>query len=189
MQQKNKRICPVENAKGLDNVFRKWAHNPKKLLKDYVKEGMVVLDVGCGPGLFSVEMAMMVGESGKVIAVDLQEGMLKKLEHKIAEKEIAERIELRQCEKNKIGVSERVDFVLAFYMVHEVPNQMDFFREIGSILKPNGKVFIIEPMFHVSKKAFENTINIAKEAGLKLFKKEKVFFSRAVVLETTVDSE
>ena len=182
MKEKNKRVCPVENTRGLDNIFRKWIHNPKKLLKDYIKEGMIVLDVGCGPGLFSVEMATMVGEFGKVIAVDLQEGMLKKLENKIAGKKIAKRIELHQCEKNKIGISEKVDFVLAFYMIHEVPNQMDFFKEIKSILKPNGKIFIIEPKFHVSKRAFEDTINIAKEAGLKPFKKEKVFFSRAVVL-------
>ena len=173
----------VENAGSLDNIFRKWIHNPKKLLKNYVKEGMIALDVGCGPGLFSIEMAKMVGKTGKVVAVDLQEGMLKKIKNKIAGKEIRNRIELHQCKKNKIEISEKVDFVLAFYMVHEVPNQMNFFKEINSALKINGKVFIIEPKFHVSKKAFEDTINVAKEAGLKISKKEKVFFSRAIILE------
>jgi len=183
MKEKNGRICPVENAGSLDNIFRKWVHNPKKLLKDYVKEGMIALDVGCGPGLFSIEMAKMVGKTGKVIAVDLQEGMIKKLENKIIGTEIEKRIKLHQCEKNKIGISEKVDFVLAFYMVHEVPNQMNFFKEIKSILNLNGKAFIIEPRFRVSNKAFEDTINIAKEAGLKISKKEKVFFSRAIILE------
>ncbi len=183
MKEKNERICPVENAGNLDNIFRKWVHNPKKLLKDYVKEGMIALDVGCGPGLFSIEMAKMVGKTGKVIAADLQEGMLKKVENKIIGTEIEKRIKLHQCEKNKIGISEKVDFVLAFYMIHEVPNQMNFFKEIKSMLKTNGKMFIIEPMFHVSKNAFEDTINIAKEAGLKRSKKEKVLFSRAIILE------
>ena len=79
MVKRNKRVCPVENARGLDNIFRKWIHNPNKILGEYVNEGMVVLDVGCGPGLYSVEMAKMVGKSGKVIAADLQEGMLKRL--------------------------------------------------------------------------------------------------------------
>jgi len=46
------------------------------------------LDLGCGPGFFSVEMAEMVGASGKVIAVDMQEGMLRKLESKIQGTEI-----------------------------------------------------------------------------------------------------
>lgn len=182
-KEKNRRVCPVEAAGSLDNIFRKWIHNPKKLLKDYIKEGMVALDLGCGPGLFSIEMAAMVGKTGKVIAIDLQEGMLEKIKSKIQGKEIEKRIKLHKCEKNKIGISTKADFVLAFYMVHEVPNQMDFFREIKSILKPNGKIFVIEPQFHVSKKAFENTINIAKEIGLKKSKKEKVFFSRAAILE------
>ncbi|MEA3513943.1 MAG: class I SAM-dependent methyltransferase [Nanoarchaeota archaeon] len=130
MEKKNKRVCPVENAGSLDNILRKWIHNPKKILGNYVEEGMVVLDIGCGPGLFSVEIAKMVGKTGKVIAADLQEGMLKKLRSKIRGKDIERGIKL-----------------------------------------------------HVSKKAFEETINIAKKARLKSVKMEKVFFSRAIILE------
>nr|CBH38630.1 hypothetical protein BSM_21070 [uncultured archaeon] len=44
---------------------------------------MTALDLGCGPGFFSVEMAIMVGEYGLVIATDLQEGLLQKLKNKI----------------------------------------------------------------------------------------------------------
>ncbi len=184
MKNRNRRVCPVENAKSLDNIFRRWAHNPKRLLKNYVKEGMAVLDIGCGPGLFSTEMATMVGKTGKVIAADLQEGMLEKVKSKIKGKEIEKRVVLHKCSKNKIGLSESVDFALAFYMVHEVPNQKKFFREIKSILKPGGKIFVIEPRFHVSEKAFENTIGIAKETGFRPVKRENVFLSRAVVLGT-----
>ena len=43
--------------------------------------------------------------------------------------ELEERITLHQSQKDRIGVSENVDFVLAFYMVHEVPNQEEFFIE------------------------------------------------------------
>lgn len=179
---KNKRVCPVERAGGLDNIFRKWLHNPNKLLKKYVKEGMTVLDVGCGPGLFTVEMAALVGKTGKVIAADLQQGMLEKLKNKIRGKEIESRIETLKCESDKIGVTGKVDFVLAFYMVHEVPDQTFFFKEIQSILKPHGKLFVVEPYFHVSKDDFEGMLNSAQNAGLKPYKKEKVLFSRAVVL-------
>lgn len=72
-------------------------------------------------------------------------------------------------------------FVLG-YILKRI-NQKSFFEEIRSILKPDGKMFIIEPKFHVSKKAFENTIDTAGKTGLKPFKKEKVFFSRAIVLK------
>lgn len=166
----------------MDNVVRKWVQNPNKILKNYLREGMTVLDVGCGPGFFTIEMAKLVGKAGRVIAADLQEGMLDKLADKIAGKEIEKRISLHQCDKDRIGVTEKVDFVLVFYMVHEVPDQKNFFREIHSILKPGGKMLVIEPKFHVSGENFRNTLNIAREAGFKPLKRERVFMSRAVVL-------
>ncbi len=43
------RVCPVELAGSLDNRFRRWLQNPRKILAPYVREGMKVLDIGCGP--------------------------------------------------------------------------------------------------------------------------------------------
>ena len=94
MSGKDEHVCPVENAGGLDSGIRKLLHRPKKILGNYVRDGMTVLDLGCGPGFFSVELAEMVGASGKVIAADLQEGMLRKLENKIRGTEIEKRIKL-----------------------------------------------------------------------------------------------
>ncbi|MCD4845090.1 MAG: methyltransferase domain-containing protein [Methanosarcinales archaeon] len=182
MNEKNKRVCPVENAKSLDNIFRKLVQNPKKILKDYVKEGMTVLDVGCGPGFFSVEMADMVGESGNVIAADLQQGMLEKVEKKIKGSYIENRIELHKCEKDRIGITTKVDHILAVYMVHEVPDMDKFLAEMYSILKPDGSFLIIEPPFHVSKKAFEETVNRACARGFKEIKRPGMILNKAVVL-------
>ncbi|MGB3460067.1 MAG: class I SAM-dependent methyltransferase [Halobacteriota archaeon] len=184
MVDKNKRVCPIKRAGGLDNRVRRLLQNPQKILGNYVKEGMTALDLGCGPGFFSVEMAIMVGESGLVIATDLQEGMLQKLKNKIRGTEIEKRIKLHKCEEDKIGVTENVDFVLAFYMVHEVPDQKKFFEEIKSILKAKGKALIVEPkLFHVSKGAFKEAIKKAKEIGLEPVEKPRIFLSRAVILE------
>ena len=180
--ERSKRVCPVRHTRSLDNVFRRWIHNPRKLLKEYVKEGMIVLDIGCGSGLYSVEMAKMVGERGMVIAADLQEGMLQKLKNKIQETKIEKRIRLHRCEEDRMGITEKIDFALAFYMVHEVPDQEKFFKEMRSILKPDGKFLIIEPKFHVSKEAFEETIKRAITIGFKPSEKPKVLLSRAMVL-------
>ncbi len=144
MCNRNNRVCPVERAGSLDNRIRRWFQNPQKILKPHIEEGMTVLDLGCGPGFFSIDMAQIVGRSGRVIASDLQEGMLKKLSDKINGTELEDRITLHKSDENKIGVSENVDFVLAFYMVHEVPDQEEFFIEIETILKPNGQVLIVE---------------------------------------------
>jgi ubiquinone/menaquinone biosynthesis C-methylase UbiE len=176
-------VCPVERAGILDHRIRRWLQDPQKILRPYIEEGMTVLDIGCGPGFFSIDLAHMVGRSGRVIASDLQEGMLQKLRDKIRGTELEERITLHQCEEDKVGVSVNVDFVLAFYMVHEVPNPKTFFEEIKSILKPDGQMLIVEPPFRVSKRAFEETIRKAREAGWKPVEGPKVPLSKSVILK------
>jgi ubiquinone/menaquinone biosynthesis C-methylase UbiE len=182
--QKN-RVCPVSLAGGLDNKIRRCLQNPRKILAPYIQEGMTVLDIGCGPGFFSIELAQMAGKSGRVIAADLQEGMLQKLKDKIQGTELEERIKLHKCETNTLGLPEKVDFILAFYMVHEVPDQQGFFNEIKSALTQNGHVFIIEPPFHTSKKAFEEIVSRAQAAGLKVVDRPKIFPNKAVVLQNS----
>ncbi len=177
------RVCPSEIAGILDNRIRRIFHDPEKILGPYVKEGMKVLDMGCGPGYFSIALAKMVGSSGRVIAADLQEGMLRKVKKKIKGTEIEERITLHKCESDRIGLSEKVDLAITLYMLHEVPYQEKTLNEIASILKPNGHLLIAEPYIHVSKKAFERTIRIAQDAGFTVVEKPEIFFSRAVLLK------
>ncbi|MBM4341663.1 MAG: class I SAM-dependent methyltransferase [Deltaproteobacteria bacterium] len=177
------RVCPVERAGSLDNVFRRLLQNPLKILAPYIQEGIVALDVGCGPGFFTLTMAQLVGSTGRVIGVDLQEGMLEKIRRKIRETEFENRIALHKCEGNSIGVAEQVDFVLLFYMVHEVPNKDEFFTEIARLLKPTGKVLIVEPPFHVSKAAFESTLRTAEKAGFKHSRGPRILLSKTSILQ------
>jgi len=57
MSGKSGRVCPVERAGSLDNKIRRWLRNPQKILGPYIDEGMTVLDIGCGPGLFTADFA------------------------------------------------------------------------------------------------------------------------------------
>ena len=162
MDNERNRVCPVALADSLDNKMRRWLQNPHKILSPFIREGMTVLDVGCGPGFFSIELAKMVGSNGKVISADLQDGMLLKLAGKIRGTELEKRIKLVKCEKDRINVSEKIDFGLAFFMVHEIPGKEHFFKELKSILNEKGQILIVEPKFlHVSRKDFELTTKIA----------------------------
>lgn len=181
-KKNNNRICSAKHAGGLDNSIRKALQNPHKILSPFIKDGMTVLDVGCGSGVFTIEIAKLLSGSGKVIAADRQEEMLEIVRRKIKESQLDERIELHKCSDNNIGVNEKVDFILAFYMVHEVPSQDKLFNEMRSILKADGKILIVEPKFHVTKKAFSYMLQILNNKGFEIIDGPKVFFSRSVLL-------
>lgn len=184
MNKERNRVCPVELANSLDNKIRRWLQNPRKILSPYIKEGMKILDVGCGPGFFSIELAKMAGEKGKVYSVDLQEGMLQKLEDKIHGTSLQKIIQLIKCEQDEIIIPEMVDFILAFYMIHEVPDKNKFFESMKNILNEKGEFLIVEPkLFHVSKKEFNSTISKAEAVGFKAAKGPQLFLSFSSILK------
>ncbi len=182
MSVDHERVCPVERAGSLDNIWRKWLQDPYKILTSHVREGMTVLDVGCGPGFFTIPMARLVGETGRVIAADLQDGMLEAVRKKISGTELEGRLTLHRCGVDRIGVPGPVDFVLLFYMVHEVPDKAGLFGEIAQMLRPAGRALIVEPPLHVSRAAFDRTLVSARAAGLTALRGPKVFLSKTALL-------
>jgi ubiquinone/menaquinone biosynthesis C-methylase UbiE len=120
-------ICPWWLAYTFDNPFRRFFHNPEKMLGSYVAKGMTVLDIGCGMGFFSIGLAKLVGDKGCVIAADVQPKMLSVLEKRAEKVGVLNRIRIHRCEPDKLGVETTVDFILVFWMVHEVPDTNIFF--------------------------------------------------------------
>ena len=177
------KVCPVELAGSLDSSLRRKFQNPAKILKPFIKPGDKVLDFGCGPGFFTFDIAQLVGDSGLVYAADLQEGMLEIVKSKIEELNLSGRIKVHKCDESAINLNDSVDFVLAFYMIHELANQDDTFSELNGILKPHGRLLIIEPNFHVTKRDFQNMIIRLEKAGFKTIKKSKSFFNRSVLVQ------
>lgn len=180
--QSNKHICPAELAGSLDNRLRRWVQNPVRILSPHIRKGLKVLDLGCGPGFFTIEMAKLLDGNGKVIAADLQEGMLNIIRKKISGTSLEKIISLQKCQDDSIGITESVDFILAFYMVHEVPDQERLFKELKSVLKPGGKMLIAEPSFHVSGKAFRRMLSRAEAEGFSIVSNHKHIISRYVIL-------
>ncbi|MCG6538156.1 MAG: class I SAM-dependent methyltransferase [Syntrophales bacterium LBB04] len=178
-------ICPWWLGLILDNPIRRFIHNPEKILGGYIKSGQTVLDLGCGSGTFTISIARMVGETGKVIAVDVQEEMLQLVRKKAAKEGLESRIITLKSDANGLGVSDRVDFALAFYMVHEVPDVEAFLKGVASLLKREGRLLIVEPKLHVSAYSFKKTIMAAQQAGLKPIFEPKIWFSRSMLLQFT----
>ena len=182
-KEKHLYVCPAKFAGSLDNPVRNLVHKPLRILEAYVSKGMTVLDLGCGPGFFTIEMAKLVGEAGKVIAADLQQDMLDKVAAKINGTDLKQRIELHKCQVDTIGISQKVDFVLAFWMIHEVPDQHGLFEELKSVMNPGCRIMIIEPKIHVTEKSFRNMIGLSDLAGLEIIERPKIWLSRSVLLQ------
>ncbi len=178
--------CPWWLLFTFDNPLRRFVHDPQKIVRQYVKQGDTVLDVGCGMGFFTLGLAELVGNNGRAIAADLQEQMLAGLRKRARKAELLERIQLCQSTPDDIGVNEPLDFALAFWMVHEVRQPTFFMLQIHKLLVPGGKFLIVEPIIHVTDRAFGQTVSMAEDAGYRVVDQPKIRVSRAVLLEKQV---
>ena len=133
-------------------------------------------------GFFTIPAARMVGESGRVIAVDVQEKMLKALTRRADKAGVSGRIVTKVCEPTSIGISDPIDLCLALYVVHEVPDAGSLFSQIRSVLKPTGKLLISEPNARVSEEEFQRTVALASDAGFKVVGKPEIPRSRSALL-------
>ena len=161
-------VCPWWAGYFLLSPLRRLRQSPRRWLGPFVREGMLVLEPGPGMGFFTLDVARMVGPSGQVVAVDLQEKMLAGLRRRAERAGLAERIELRLAGADRLGVDDlagRVDLVLAIYMVHEMPDADAFFAEAWRALRPGGRLLFAEPRWHVPRKQFERLIAAAERAG------------------------
>jgi ubiquinone/menaquinone biosynthesis C-methylase UbiE len=165
----SKRVCPHWVGYLLANPLRRFVHNPDRILAPFVTGGMTVLDVGPGMGFFTLPLAKRVGPAGKVICVDVQESMLRSLQKRAATSQLADRILLRVGKSTSLCLSDfdgRIDFALAFAVVHEIPDISNFFAELSKALKPGALCLIAEPKWHVSGKDFEATLIAAMQKSL-----------------------
>lgn len=173
--------CPWWLGYTFDNPVRRLFHDPYEILSDYISPGQTVLDIGCGMGYFSLALAKQVGHEGKVIALDVQSQMIEHAKRRAESEGLADRIEFRICSPNHLGIKSHVDFVLAFWVIHEVEDPKRLFEEVQSILNPDGNFLIVEPKGHVSAARFENTINLMQQIGYRVKEGPKVKFSRSII--------
>jgi SAM-dependent methyltransferase len=180
------RVCPWWLGYWLASPIRKWiTGDPKKLLAPYVRAGMTVLEPGPGMGFFTLPLARMVGPGGRVVAVDLQPKMLTELKRRAGKSGLLERIETRQAEPNRLLIADlkdKVDFALAFAVVHEMPSAEGFFAETAAALKPAALLFFAEPSGHVDDEKFHSELEAARKAGLEAAGAPQVRGSRAALL-------
>jgi ubiquinone/menaquinone biosynthesis C-methylase UbiE len=179
-------VCPWWMGYLLASPIRKLYQNPKKILEPYIKSGMIVLEIGPGMGFFTLPMARMVGQNGKIVCPDIQEKMLKALTRRALRAGLENRIHTRLASTDSLNIDEfsgQVDFVLAFAVVHEIPNRESLFKQIYQSMKKGAQMLIAEPTGHVTEESFGKMLELTKRLGFVKVSTPKIRGSISVVMK------
>ena len=108
------------------------------------REGERALDAGCGVGVFTIPLAGLVGRSGHVFAVDVEPAMVEACRARVEEAGLTNVTVTRSGENSFPLPDAAVDLVFACHLLHELLDPPAFFAEVRRVLKPEGRVVVVE---------------------------------------------
>ena len=127
-----------------EGTIRKWHHPEISFESLGLREGITFMDIGCGYGFFTIPAAQIIGEKGKVYAVDIDAASIDHLKREAAEKglqniytEVAEAEETVFCR-------ECADIVFYNTVLHDFRDPAKVLRNANAMLKPSGKLVNID---------------------------------------------
>lgn len=178
----------------LERPDRDEYQQPEKVIEALdLKPGMVVADIGAGSGYFTRRLANAIGETGHVLAIDIEQKMLDYNKQELEKLGMANRATFILAKPDDPSLTDNsVDLVFLCNAYHHVEHHVDYWAKIKSALKSDGRVVIID-FYHderSGKLGFskhhlvprERVISNMEKAGL-TFSKEHTFLSRQYFLE------
>jgi ubiquinone/menaquinone biosynthesis C-methylase UbiE len=175
------RLCPRWLCFTFDNRIRRFLQDPDRIMSSFIRPGYTVVDVGPGIGFFTIPIARLVGDGGQVIAVDIQEKMLNAILARAHKVGVSDRIRTVLAGEDDLNVTVPANFILAFWMAHEVPDQERFFTQLHTILKESGRFLLAEPKLHVARTQFEKSVSLVQKSGFKLLDRPAISLSHAAL--------
>jgi ubiquinone/menaquinone biosynthesis C-methylase UbiE len=107
-----------------------------------LEAGMTVADVGAGTGYFARRFAAAVGPKGKVLALDVEPGMLEELRFRAPG---VKNIETRRVDPDEPGLGpESVDLVFICNTGHHLPDRVRYYSKLRQALRPGGRLVLID---------------------------------------------
>lgn len=133
------------NSNRLDNEWRRQNIPPLPTLEKLgLSSTDIVADIGCGIGYLAIPAAGMVNSENKVYALDTSDQMLEEVKKRMSAAGIPNIIAVKTSEYDLKLPDESVTFALLVNVLHEIEDKAQFITEVKRILKPEGKLAIIE---------------------------------------------
>lgn len=152
----------------MDNPFTKTNRADAIVGHLGVTPGMTVLDVGCGPGRLTVPLARSVSPRGRVIAIDIQEGMLARAREKVVAAGLANVTFVRaDVGDGKLG-RELADRAVLVTVLGEIPDRERALREIFAALKPGTILSVTEIIFDPHFQSRGTVARLGRAAGFRV---------------------
>jgi len=167
----NRRSLPCPSWLGwmveMDNPFTKT--NRANVIIDLLglQPGMKVLDAGCGPGRLAIPTAQAIGSQGELTALDLQAGMLARVQEKAGAAELSN-IRFMQAGLGEGKLEEAYyDRAMLVTVLGEIPEQEAALHEIYRALKPGGVLSVTEVIFDPHFQSRESVQRVAGKVGFR----------------------
>lgn len=137
-------------------------------------------------GFLTLDLARLVGGSGRVVAVDIQQKMLDGLKRRAIKAGCIDRIDARLASAESMGIEDlagTVDFTVACAAVHEFPGAPAFFQQAAAASKSNARLLLLEPKGHVEAADFESELQAAFAEGFQLVDRPTIRSNHAALLK------
>lgn len=174
--------CPTSITWLLDNPFTAGYH-AAVISRLKLSAGFYVLDAGCGPGLLTVPIARAVGPKGRVLALDVQEGMIRKAKEKVAEAALTNvDFLVGGLGQGKLPNS-WFDRALLVTVLGEIPDRVGALKEIYASLKPGGFLSVTEVLPDPHYQPLRRVAALARQVGFQVRDRHGSWFAYTVNLE------
>jgi ubiquinone/menaquinone biosynthesis C-methylase UbiE len=168
----------------LDSGYRRRIQPPAQLIeRSGIKKGMQVLDLGCGSGAFTPFIARVVGQKGKVYALDIQADMLRQLENKLSKPENKNIKNIKLIEGNAYELpfeDNSLDLVNMVTVLQEIPDRNRALHEVRRVLKRGGFLAVTELFPDPDYPWKSTTIKLGEATGFVVDKVSGNFFNYTV---------
>jgi ubiquinone/menaquinone biosynthesis C-methylase UbiE len=153
----------------LNSLLRRVTQPSARVIeRSGIKPGMTMLDLGCGSGAFTLPAARVVGERGKVYALDIQSAMLRQLERRLARagNHDIKNVELKQASAYELPLADgSLDLVMSVAAFHEIRDKPRALREVKRVLKKDGILALTELILDPDYPLASTTIKEGEAAG------------------------